>query len=83
MYEITYKRQAANYLRKLTQKQSRAIRDDIENLAKTGTHPKAKQLAGRDGYRLVVGSYRIIYNRYDDELVVEIIKVRPRGDVYK
>ena len=34
-------------------------------------------------YRLRIGPYRIIYTRLDDQLIIEVIKIRPRGDIYK
>ena len=40
-------------------------------------------LKGREGFRLRVGQYRILYVRKDDQLVIEVVKVRPRGDIYK
>ena len=40
-------------------------------------------LNGRDGYRLRVGNYRVIYSIDDGELVVQVLKVKPRGEVYK
>ena len=41
------------------------------------------KLKGELGYRLRVGQYRIIYSRYDDKLIIEVIRIRPRGDIYK
>lgn len=40
-------------------------------------------LKGREGFRLRVGQYRILYIRQDDQLVIEVVKVRSRGDIYK
>ncbi|HAK45584.1 MAG TPA: hypothetical protein DCO79_06655 [Spirochaeta sp.] len=34
-------------------------------------------------YRIRVGNYRIIYNLYESELFIEIIRVRHRKDVYR
>ena len=83
MYTVTYRRQAATYLRKLPKNKAVSIRNVIVELAQTGTHPKAKRLRGRVGWRMVIGQYRVIYNRYDTNLVIEVIKIGARGDVYK
>ena len=43
-----------------------------------------KKLAGRDAaYRLRVGDYRIVYTVNDREIVVEIIKIGHRREVYR
>ena len=83
MYTVTYKRHAVTYLRKLPKNKAESIREAIGELKETGKHPKTKKLQGRDGWRIVIGGYRIIYNRYDTDLIIEVIKIGPRGDVYK
>ena len=40
------------------------------------------KLQGRDGYRLRVGDWRVIYELQDDRLVMLVLDVEPRGDVY-
>lgn len=42
-----------------------------------------KPLQGRDGYRLRIGNYRAIYHILEDELIIEVVKIGSRGDVYK
>jgi mRNA interferase RelE/StbE len=45
--------------------------------------PYYSKIKGRDGYRIRVAHYRIIYEIYDDILLVEIINLRHRKDVYE
>jgi mRNA interferase RelE/StbE len=40
-----------------------------------------KKLQGRDGYRLVIGGYRILFDIENDR--IDVFKIAPRGDVYK
>jgi len=40
-----------------------------------------KKLQGRDGYRVVVGDYRIIFDIEEDR--IDVFKIAPRGQVYK
>jgi len=85
MYEIKYRRQARNYLARLPLKIKSII---VSNLHKLAANPETSSLAidvlkGRQGFRLRVGQYRVIYTRQDDRLIIEIIKIRPRGDIYK
>ena len=60
------------------------IVDAIQTLA-TDPRPSAcKKLAGREAaYRLRVGDYRIVYTVNDREIIVEIIKIGHRREVYR
>jgi mRNA interferase RelE/StbE len=40
------------------------------------------KLQGRDGYRLRVGGWRVIYELHDDRRVMLVLEVGPRGGIY-
>jgi len=40
------------------------------------------KLQGRDGYRLRVGDWRVIYELQDDRLLMLVLEVGPRGEIY-
>ena len=40
------------------------------------------KLQGRDGYRLRVGDWRVIYELQDERLVMLVLGMGPRGDIY-
>ena len=42
-----------------------------------------KKLEGREGFRLRIGGYRAIYRRLNDVMVIDVINVGSRGDIYK
>ena len=42
-----------------------------------------KKLEGREGFRLRIGGYRAIYRRLNDTMVIDVINVGSRGDIYK
>ncbi len=42
-----------------------------------------KKLTGRDGYRLRIGGWRALYRVEKDQLIIEVVKIGPRGDIYK
>jgi mRNA interferase RelE/StbE len=52
-------------------------------LADNPIPPKAKKLSGRDGYRIRVGDYRIIYEIQKNILVVLIIDIGHRREIYR
>ena len=45
--------------------------------------PNAKKLQGRAGYRLRVGDWRVIYEINQDEVVIIVMKIAPRNEVYR
>lgn len=61
----------------------KAIYEAIKDL---GTNPRpmgSKKLSGRDGYRIRVGNYRIIYQIKDEELLVLVIDLDNRSNIYR
>ncbi|WP_460694625.1 type II toxin-antitoxin system RelE family toxin [Mucilaginibacter puniceus] len=42
-----------------------------------------RKLKGRDGYRIRVGNYRVIYEIFDNILTVDIITLGHRKDIYE
>ncbi len=52
-------------------------------LADNPMPPKAKRLAGRNGYRIRVGDYRIIYEIQKSVLVILIIDIGHRREIYR
>ena len=85
MYKWKYRRQARNYLARLPLKIKSVIVNNLNELAANPDSPSLDidVLKGRKGFRLRVGQYRVIYTRQDDRLIIEVVKIRPRGDIYK
>lgn len=42
-----------------------------------------QKLAGRTGFRLRIGNWRALYRVKKEKLIIDVIKLGPRGDVYK
>lgn len=85
MYKLKYRRQARNYLARLPFKIKSRIVDKLHEIQKNPDDPAldVDKLKGEAGYRIRVGQYRIIYTRHEDQLIIEVVKIRPRGDIYK
>lgn len=74
---------AARQLRKLDPPARRRIQAAIDLLADEPRPPRAIQLVGGNGeWRVRTGDYRIIYEINDDEIVVLVLRVGHRRDVY-
>jgi len=85
MYRLKYRRQARNYLARLSFQIKSRIVEKLHKLKENPDDPTLDidRLKGGEGYRLKIGQYRIIYARHEDQLIIEVVKIRPRGDIYK
>jgi mRNA interferase RelE/StbE len=85
VYKITYTTQAAKALLKMPRDTARLIRQRLEQVAidPFASIPNAKKLQGRPGYRLRVGDWRVIYEINQDEVVIIVLKIAPRAEVYR
>lgn len=85
MYTIHYTKAATKALLKMPSHYSAALRRELFALAE---NPAAyagdwKPMQGVDAWRLRVGSYRALCELRDAELVILVVKVGSREDVYK
>lgn len=83
MYRIEIRRSAETQLSKLPKKAAARIAEAIDDLAQEPRPHGCKKLKGGAGYRVRVGSYRIIYTIEDDRLVVCVVNVAHRKDAYR
>ena len=75
---------AAKEIRALPQKDQRLIIAKAEALASNPRPPGSVKLAGNSGlWRMRSGVYRIIYQIQDARLLVTVVKVGHRRDVYR
>jgi len=82
-YKIEIKKSAVKEIERLPREGLQAILDKIASLADNPRPRGCKKLSGEEKYRLRLGDYRILYAIEDDVLVVYVVKVAHRKDVYK
>ena len=69
---------------KLQPKLRDRIRNTIRKIADGNTQGlNIVPMQDVDAFRVRIGDYRVIYEINDDELVLIVIKIGARGDVYK
>lgn len=82
-YSINFSRQALKALEKINEPYYSNIKQAITALTVDPRPQGCKKLKGRDSYRIRVSNYRIIYNIFDHELVIDIIALGHRKDIYE
>jgi mRNA interferase RelE/StbE len=83
-YKIEWKRSATKELKKLPRDTIIRILKAVEQLSENPYPVGTRKLVSSERtYRIRVGDYRIIYNIAASALVVEIIRIGHRRDVYK
>ncbi|MCO4237148.1 type II toxin-antitoxin system RelE family toxin [Pseudarthrobacter raffinosi] len=81
-YRIELSPAALRALRQIHPNERDRIHGAIALLGSDPRPPKAIALRGRPGFRVAVGDYRIIYTVQDDVLLVVVITLGHRRDVY-
>lgn len=82
-YRIELRPAAVRALKKLDPPIRSRVQGAIALLAEDPRPPAARALRGRPGLRVRVGDYRIIYTVVDDVLLVVVVTVGHRRDVYE
>lgn len=83
-YRIQFSVHAARQLRKLDPTSRRRIQAAVDLLATNPRPPAAMKLVGGSGeWRVRTGDYRVIYEIRDDELLVLVLRMGHRREVYE
>ncbi len=83
-YRLLIKPSAVKEIEAIPQKRERQLL--VERIARLAENPRpvgVEKLSGQDKYRLRQGRYRILYAIEDQDLLVYVIKVGHRKDVYR
>lgn len=83
-YHVDIARRAVKALAALPRREQQRMRAAIDLLADNPRPPGCVAMTGEaHAYRVRVGDYRIIYEVLDDRLVVQVVRVGHRRDVYR
>ena len=83
-YSLRIKKSACKELESVATKADRQrIIKRIKSLADSPRPPGALKLSGLERYRIRQGRYRILYTIEDEVLIVQVIKIGDRKDVYR
>jgi mRNA interferase RelE/StbE len=82
-YKIIVKKSVSKDLKRIPKKDITRILSAIQDLADNPRPPQSKKLSGQERYRLRQGNFRILYSIEDDKLIVSVVRVGNRRDVYK
>jgi mRNA interferase RelE/StbE len=82
-FEIVFKRSVKKDLRPIPKKDVQKILSRVSALADNPRPTGAKKLTGQERYRIRQGVYRILYEIQEEQLVVTVVKVGHRREIYK
>ena len=81
-YTAILSKKAQKQLDKLPDNIAEPILNAILDLEENPRPVGNKKLKGRDGYRVRIGNYRVIYDIFDNQLIVDVIALGHRKDIY-
>lgn len=82
-YSVEILRSAQKQLARLDRTSQTRIIDTIRSLSATPRPVGTKKLSGREAWRVRVGNYRVIYEIHDKRLLVLIVALGDRKDIYR
>ena len=83
-YQVAVKKSAAKALKKIPRAAQKRIADKIDRLAESLPNPDTTKMKGDNPFHKIrVGNYRVIYEIRDDVLLILIVKIGHRKDIYR
>ncbi len=83
MYRVRIERAAVKSLARITEPHRSRIESELRTLQNDPRPPGCTKLKGRDAWRIRAGDYRIIYEIHDEVLVVLVVEIGHRRDIYR
>ncbi len=82
-YELVFRKSVTKDLRLLPNKDVKRILDRIRALAADPRPAGCEKLSGQERFRIRQGNYRIIYELEDFRLIVLVVKIGHRREIYR
>jgi len=82
-YEVKLKSSVKKQLKNLDKRQTERILVKIYSLSQNPYPHGIEKLTGQKAFRIRVGDYRIIYQVHNRQLLVQVIRVGHRRDIYR
>jgi mRNA interferase RelE/StbE len=82
-YELLFKKSVAKDLREIPKADVKRLLQRIRSLTDDPRPKGSEKLSGQERYRLRQGVYRIVYEIDDKVLIVLMVKIGHRRDVYR
>lgn len=83
-YRVDVARRALKVLSRLPRREQQRIRAAIDLLAEQPRPPGCTAIVDDPrAYRVRVGDYRVVYDVFDDRLVVQVVRIGHRRDIYR
>ena len=84
MWRLEFSREALKALLRMPRALARLVRRKLDGLARHPLQaPNVKKLSDHPGFRLRAGDWRIIYLIDNERVVIQVIRIAPRDEVYK
>lgn len=81
-YKIVFRKSVTKDLRHVPKKDVKKILQRIESLSDDPRPPACEKMSGQERYRIRQGTYRILYAIEDDKLIVTVVKIGHRKNIY-
>lgn len=82
-YRLAILRRAQKELAQLPSSSFQRVVDAVRELARNPRPPGCLKLSGREGWRIRIGDYRVVYEIDDEEPSVTVLHIGHRRDVYR
>jgi len=85
MFTVRFSRDAIRALTRMPRNRAASIRRKIDQLAQDphAANANVMKLAGREGFRLRVGDWRVIYELDNEQRILSVLVIGPRGSAYR